>query len=243
MPNNKEREFKGIWIPRGIYLSRECCWTAKILFVEIDSFTKNEKECFFSNEYLADFLGVSVRQVQIHIKKLKEIGWIEQTGFDGRKRYLKSCFSYRKNEGAKQTSGEGRNKLHPGDELNFTHTNTYTNTINNNGHSDEYTGAFNTFWEKYPRKVNKKGSFRCWKTLLKKGFKPEKILLCTENYAKIKAGTEKKYMMHPSTFLGPDQRFLDYEKQIFDSTGPQYCEECGAMLIDGRCPNCGTDVQ
>ena len=48
-----ERDFKGIWIPKEIYLSK-LPWMAKILYCEIDSFTKNGKECFISNKYLDD---------------------------------------------------------------------------------------------------------------------------------------------------------------------------------------------
>jgi len=43
-----------------------------------------------SNEYISSFLGISIRQVSRVITELKEVGWIEETAFDGRKRFLKS---------------------------------------------------------------------------------------------------------------------------------------------------------
>ena len=35
-----ERQIKGIWIPIEIYLDKSVCWTAKLIFLEIDSFTR-----------------------------------------------------------------------------------------------------------------------------------------------------------------------------------------------------------
>lgn len=87
---DEKREFKGMWIPAMVYYNREVSWSAKIIWAEIDSFTSNDRECFFSNEYLANFLGCSVPQVTRYLTELKKVGWIEEAGFDGRKRYLKS---------------------------------------------------------------------------------------------------------------------------------------------------------
>src|SRR5690606_25703923 len=85
-----ESNFQGIWIPRSIYLSTEVNWCAKILFLEIHSFTENGKECFMSNKHMASFLNISERQVSRYISELKRLGWIEETAFNGRRRHLKS---------------------------------------------------------------------------------------------------------------------------------------------------------
>ena len=45
---NKNRDFKGIWIPKDIYLSKELNWTDKLLLIEIDSLD-NENHCMASN--------------------------------------------------------------------------------------------------------------------------------------------------------------------------------------------------
>ena len=85
-----ERSFQGIWIPRSIYLNTEVNWYAKILFLEIHSFTENGMQCYMSNKYIASFLNISERQVTRYISQLKSLGWIEETSFNGRKRYLRS---------------------------------------------------------------------------------------------------------------------------------------------------------
>lgn len=89
-----ERNFQGIWIPRAIYLDTEVNWYAKILFMEIHSFTESGRECYMSNKYIASFLHISERQVTRYISQLKSLGWIEETSFNGRKRYLKSLLSF-----------------------------------------------------------------------------------------------------------------------------------------------------
>ena len=45
----QNRDFKGIWIPKEIYLSKELNWTDKILLIEIDSLD-TEEHCFAGNE-------------------------------------------------------------------------------------------------------------------------------------------------------------------------------------------------
>lgn len=89
-----DRNFQGIWIPKMIYLSSEVNWYAKILFLEIHSFTEHGKACYMSNQYISSFLRISERQVTRYISELKAIGWIEEVAFDGRKRYLRSLLQF-----------------------------------------------------------------------------------------------------------------------------------------------------
>ena len=49
-----QRDFKGIWIPKKIYLAEGLSWTEKILLVEVDSLDKG-KGCFASNKYFSEF--------------------------------------------------------------------------------------------------------------------------------------------------------------------------------------------
>ena len=87
--NKQNRDFKGVWIPKEIYLNEDLNWTQKILLIEIDSLD-NEKGCFATNKYLANFLGKSKNYISQCISELKEKGYIYEKEFDGRKRVLKS---------------------------------------------------------------------------------------------------------------------------------------------------------
>src|SRR5690606_41550666 len=90
----RERNFQGIWIPRSIYLNTEVNWYAKILFMEIHSFTENGMECYMSNKYIASFLNISERQVSRYVSQLKSLGWVEETSLNGRKRFLRSLLHF-----------------------------------------------------------------------------------------------------------------------------------------------------
>ena len=57
-----ERDFKGVRIPRDIWLSEQLSIMEKVLFVEINSLD-NERGCFASNAYFAEFFQVSSRRV------------------------------------------------------------------------------------------------------------------------------------------------------------------------------------
>lgn len=89
------RDFKGIWIPKEIWLDSRLNALDKIILAEIDSLD-NEDGCFASNEYLAEFCQCSERKVSEAISKLIKTGYIVVKNFDGRRRTLQSCIA--KNE-------------------------------------------------------------------------------------------------------------------------------------------------
>jgi hypothetical protein len=123
------RNFLGVWLPREIYLNKELSWTEKILYVEIQSLD-NENGCFASNEYFADFLGVSTTTISISISKLKKLKYVECVSFDGRKRVLKSAF--------KKIEKQVLRKLKGSVDENLKHNNTDNNSVNNyNNWEDE----------------------------------------------------------------------------------------------------------
>lgn len=73
-----ERGFKGVWIPREIWLSDELSLMEKVLFAEIHSLD-NERGCFASNAYFAQFFDMSTRQIATHVASLKTKGYITIT--------------------------------------------------------------------------------------------------------------------------------------------------------------------
>ena len=81
------RHFKGVWIPKEIYLDKELNSIQKILLAEIDSLDDGEG-CFASNKYLADFLKIEQGSLVNLLTDLRRKGWIIDRKFDGRKRYM-----------------------------------------------------------------------------------------------------------------------------------------------------------
>lgn len=78
---------QGIWIPARIESRNDLSISEKVILSEIESFTSNGK-CFASNEHFANLLGIQPDTVSRMISRLKKRGFIIQTGFDGRRRYL-----------------------------------------------------------------------------------------------------------------------------------------------------------
>jgi hypothetical protein len=89
----ENRDFKGVWIPKEIWLNTDLSIIEKVLLVEIDSLDNSERGCFASNEYLAKFVQLSEGRVANIIVDLKKRGFIIQLFFDGRNRGLRTQIS------------------------------------------------------------------------------------------------------------------------------------------------------
>lgn len=86
--NQSNRDFKGVWIPKDVLLNTELTMLEKVIFVEIDSLDGKDG-CWASNAYLANFCQCSTDKITSAVRKLKELGFIEVTNFDGRHRVIK----------------------------------------------------------------------------------------------------------------------------------------------------------
>lgn len=88
--NNLPRTFKGIWIPKEIWLRKELSFFEKCLWAEIDSLDDEKLGCTASNSYLCNIFDVQERTLQNALSKLKNLGMIAQEHFNGRIRTLRS---------------------------------------------------------------------------------------------------------------------------------------------------------
>lgn len=100
------RDFKGVWIPKEVWLNEELTMLEKVIFVEIDSLD-NENHCTAGNEYFAEFCNCSESKVSKAIKKLKELSMIEELSFDGRHRKIRVVKSTK--QGSKKYEAESQN--------------------------------------------------------------------------------------------------------------------------------------
>ena len=118
-----DRIVKGIWIPIEIWQNRSLSWNEKILLMEIDSFTAKDRECYISNEYIAELLGVSVSWASKCLSHLLELGLVRVVKFDGRKRYVESTIQFK--------ADLNESSMQDGIKVPHTDNNEYIN-INNN---------------------------------------------------------------------------------------------------------------
>ena len=70
-----KRDFKGVWIPKEIWLSTDLKVMEKLILVEIDSLD-NEDGCFASNEHFSKFFSLSKNRCSEIIKSLEKKGYI-----------------------------------------------------------------------------------------------------------------------------------------------------------------------
>lgn len=120
--DQQKRDFKGVWIPKEVWLDNRLNALDKVILVEIDSLDNGESGCYAGNQYLSEFCQCSDRKVTDAISKLKELGYIEQSSFDGRNRILRS----RLEKSARQTR-----KFCEADKKNLQENNINSNTSNN----------------------------------------------------------------------------------------------------------------
>lgn len=118
--NTVSRDFKGIWIPREIWLAKGLLPMEKMLWAEIHSlYDRQRGGCFATNEYLCKFLNVKERHLQSMLANLKARKWLIQVSFDGRTRVLKAVnppegFEYKEDsEETEVSAGQGCSTVHP----------------------------------------------------------------------------------------------------------------------------------
>lgn len=72
------RDFKGVWIPKEIWLDNNLGWSGKLLLVEIERLL-TENGCSASNEYFAKFFNLSKDRISKIITELIKKGYITST--------------------------------------------------------------------------------------------------------------------------------------------------------------------
>lgn len=117
-----DRIVKGIWIPIEIWQNRSLSWNEKILLMEIDSFTAKDRECYISNEYIAELLGVSGSWASKCLSHLLELGLVRVVKFDGRKRYVESTIQFK--------ADLNESSMQDGTKVPYTNNNEYINNNN-----------------------------------------------------------------------------------------------------------------
>lgn len=166
------RDFKGVWIPKDIWLDENLTWMEKLLLVEIDSLDA-EKGCFASNDYFAKFFQLSKSRISDLIGQLVSKGYITTfllyEGKQVKRREITMVIPIRKFEGGIRKTEEGYSE-------NAQDNNTLVNnTISNNtnklySHKEAFVNRVDEFRDKlgnqydsfisYWTEANDKGKMR-----------------------------------------------------------------------------------
>lgn len=190
---DQERDFKGVWIPKEVWLDERLNALDKIILTEIDSLDNNERGCWASNKYIADFCQCSESKVSKAISKLISLDYIYLKSFDGRQRELKSRLSNYEKQISKICEADYQIKRP---------SNTRNNTTNNKD-INNISAEFETLWALYPRKIGKPKALKAYEKARKNGATFDKVKQGIEAYNRqIEAlKTNAEYIKHGSTWF------------------------------------------
>ena len=128
-----ERDFKGVWIPKEVWLDTRLNALEKMILTEIDSLDSSDRGCWASNKHIAEFCQCSETKVSTAISKLIKLGYLYVQAFDGRQRELKSRLS--------KSVRQDMKSCEPAFE-NVQESNTYKNTKKNTKKKEIYTEIY-----------------------------------------------------------------------------------------------------
>lgn len=186
-----ERDFKGVWIPKSIWLDKRLNALDKVILTEIDSLDQGERGCYASNKHIADFCQCSERKVSESVSNLIKYGYVRVQSFDGRQRELRSRLA----EVTKQTS-----KICEADKQNLRESNTSTKPDTNTDikyiveYLNEKTGK--SF------KPNTQATQKHIKARLAEGFTVEDFKKVIDNQCAKWKGSDWEQYLRPSTLFG-----------------------------------------
>ena len=235
MEEQEERLVKGIWIPIEIWKDKSLSWNEKILFLEIDSYTSREKDCFFSNAYIAELLGVNETHANKILSSLISKGYVIKTRFDGRHRYVQSALPFAATLPCQnQQPSHARAVNNPNNNKNINLSNKTDNK------EKEYKEKFANFVALYKKMGGKaRGLDTEFNDFTKRHKDWREVLpylelaVQRETKARNQAKAERKFFPEPKmlqTYLGKQRAWELYVTIGEDLSKEEYTPECGGML-------------
>jgi len=134
----QERDFKGVWIPKEIWINKDLTIMQKLFLVEINSLD-NDSGCFAGNAHFVDMFELSKQRCSQIINSLAEKEYINITliynGKQIKKRIIRVSNKFDRVsstlEGVSSFQGEGVKKMRGGCQEKLIVNNTISNTLSN----------------------------------------------------------------------------------------------------------------
>ena len=234
MEENK-RAFKGIWIPKEVWESKELTLQQKVMLVEIDSLD-NDDGCFASNKYFSDFFGISSGRVSQIINDLIDKGYLKVEYQKKDKQILGRIMKIQSppypqkvfnilNRGYLENYEGGIKYSKEGYLENAKDNNIYINNINNNiknyNKKEIALEKFEEFYKEYPKKVSKE-NVKKW--FIKNNPSDElfkTIMSSLKKYKLSDSWKDIKYIPYPSTWLNQKR----WEDELSDTNVPEWFDK------------------
>lgn len=198
------RDFKGVWIPKDVWLDHNLSWMEKLLLVEIDSLDA-EKGCFASNGYFGEFFNLSPSRISEMVSSLVSKGYITTfllyEGKQVKQRILTPTIPIRKLEGGiRDTEGGYSEKAK---DINTLISNTTINKLINI--------SFENWWLLYDKKVGSKNLLsKKWDRLTNE----ERELAISHTKEYIKNNSDKQFRKNPESYLNQKSFNDEIIKQV-----------------------------
>lgn len=234
MEENK-RAFKGIWIPKEVWESKELTLQQKVMLVEIDSLD-NDDGCFASNKYFSDFFGISSGRVSQIINNLIEKGYLKVEYQKKDKQILGRIMKIQSppypqkvfnilNRGYLENDKGGIKYSKEGYLENDKDNNIYINNISNNiknyNKKEIVLEKFEEFYKEYPKKVSKE-NVKKW--FIKNNPSDElfkTIMSSLKKYKLSDSWKDIKYIPYPSTWLNQKR----WEDELSNPNVPEWFDK------------------
>lgn len=222
---NKNPNYYAV-IPANVRYCDKLKPNAKLLYGELTALTNKEGYCWASNQYFADLYNVGASAVSRWFSQLKKYGFIKVEIINNKGHYDRKVWiveqaaplcKKRKGPVQKAQGALGKNAQTPVQKAQHNNTGSTTINITNNTRPQKgsekracFGSDFEELWAFYPRKEAKKAAFEKYKARRKAGVSHEDLKKAVINYARIKHGTEIRYIMQGSRFFGHKEEYLDF---------------------------------
>ena len=244
----QKRDFKGVWIPKEIWLSTDLKVMEKLILVEIDSLD-NEDGCFASNEHFSKFFSLSKNRCSEIIKSLEKKGYIKidyiyQEGSKAISRRVIRCV--RNIDGGIRNIDNPIRKTEEGYSENREDNNTsFSNTFNNTSNKKDIVEQSSTTPLPYEeivqylnQKTNKnfkhtsKVTQRHIRARLAEGFTVSDFKQVIDKKCSDWLRDQKmKEYLRPETLFGTKfESYLNSKTTTTKQTGP-YIDSCGLKVL------------
>tara|TARA_Y100000004_G_scaffold60201_1_gene67200 strand:- start:1101 stop:1703 length:603 start_codon:yes stop_codon:yes gene_type:complete len=171
--------------------------TTKLILFILSNYADENQSCYPSEKHIAKLAGVSDRTVRRSLRYLEDFGLLRIEHQQGTSnRYYLSVDTH----------------VQPPVDNTVQRLRTPV-TNNTKGKTKEiYSAEFEEFWKVYPRKENKRESFKKWKKAVE-DITEKKLLVYTIRFAEKvqRDNTQEKYIPHPTTWLNQG-RYEDFKK-------------------------------
>lgn len=214
-----QRKFQGVWIPADLWLDRSLSFNEKVMLVEIASLQDDERGCYASNGYFAEFFGLSNSRVSEIISGLKDKGLINVEFIKQGKQVIERQIRLVTPFGNPKTPSENTENPIRKTEGGYSEKAKGNNTLLNNTYRDNntlpgfeieavLTEAFEVFWSAGMVKTGKKKAFTVFASLVKRD-KVEPKAFAEKLAADVKARIEAEQFgfdkLHPTTYLNQER--------------------------------------